>query len=211
MAGSARYHGQGRRRPTLSQRGRSQHAVQRAEAARADRGAADLRPRTRDGARARGRQGRAVDRRARRCGPRGDRGDRRISRSVAENPAAEARAIIAAYAGGTATDQRGALARPELVDRGPALVPSCKSGHHDLPRALRLVCRAGTAGNSPDHPTRPVQGRGLSGTIRFPAEPEDHPYRRGDLAALRLLRFRRKDRAGAGDGHGFEVEAVSRG
>jgi len=49
MAGSARYHGQGRRRPTLSQRGRSQHAVQRAAAARADRGAAGLRPRTCDG------------------------------------------------------------------------------------------------------------------------------------------------------------------
>ena len=75
------------------------------------------------------------------------------------------------------------LARPELVDRGPALVPPCKPGHRDLPGALRLVHRAGTAGPSSVHPTRPARGQRLSRTVRLSSQSEIHPRRRSDACA----------------------------
>ena len=95
MAGPAQYHGQGRRRATLSQRSRSQDAVRRAAAARTDRRAADAPPdtRLRDGSCASSPRPARDPGLARRCG---DRGDRRISRTRSENhPAACAGAAAA--------------------------------------------------------------------------------------------------------------------
>ena len=118
---------------------------------------------------------------------RGDRRDYRIPRRGREHPAAVHRSIAAPSLADPRPHQRGALARPELVDGGKALVPPCKSGHRDVSGALRLVCRAGTTGHPLVHPTRPVQGQQLPRTVRFPAKPENHPYRRSDLAPLRLF------------------------
>ena len=99
-----------------------------------------------------------------------------------------AQVLPPALAGAHADDRR-LLARPELVDRGPALVPPRQSGHRDLSGALRLVCRAGTAGHSFVHPTRSAQGQRLSRAVRISAESEIRPCGRSELASLRLFRL----------------------
>ena len=99
---------------------------------------------------------------------------------------AAARAIAAAAAARPRPDESCVLARPELVDRRPALVPPCEPGHRDLPGALCLVCRAGTAGHSSGEPARPAQRQRLSRTVRFPPQSEIHPRRR---AALRRFGY----------------------
>ena len=64
-------------------------------------------------------------------------------------------AIDATVAAGARAGKIRALARPELVDRGPPLVPPCEPGHRDIPGALRLVPGAGTAGPLFVHQPRP--------------------------------------------------------
>ena len=67
-------------------------------------------------------------------------------------PGGAVSAVAAPSAAGYAGDQVSALARSELVDRGPALVSPCEPGHQDLSCSLRLVCGAGAAANSPVYP-----------------------------------------------------------
>ena len=197
MACLARYHGQGRGRAALPQRGRGQDAVRGTAAARPHQRAAGVPDATLAG-RHRVRQacqGRSGRRRA--SGPGAGR-DRRISRAGQGGHAVDRRKIAAAGPAGAAPGESGTLARPELVDGGPALVPPCEPGHRDLPGALLLVRRAGTGGDSSRHLARPAFRPALSRALRLHPKPEIRQRRCRHPAPLRLRQHaRRQDRARA--------------
>ena len=86
-----------------------------------------------------------------------DCGDHRISRSTRRVMPPLLAQLLPPPLPNLAADQGGALARPELVHGGQALVSPCQPGHRDFPGALCLVRRAGTAGHSSVYPARPAQ------------------------------------------------------
>ena len=84
-------------------------------------------------------------------------------------------------------DKAARLARPELVDRGPALVPSCQPGHRDLPGALWLVRGAGAAGPSSFHSSRAcVKDSAYLERFGFIPSPKTIRTDADDTAPLRL-------------------------
>ena len=198
MAGAAGHHGQGRGRGALPQRARGQDAVRRAAAARPDQRAAA------------GATGTCASRAG---------SLRKLAKAVAARSLVLLGVAIVAIAefpdqvgttqpplaqvaaAGLARARSGEsrpLARPELVDRGPALVPSCKPGHRDIPGALRLVHRAGTAGHSSVHPARHACRRAYLERFGFIPSPKSVRTDADDACAASAIRTWRRDRAGAG-------------
>ena len=104
-----------------------------------------------------------------------------IPDEAGEHPAADHRSSPAPSVAGPCPHHGGAFVRPELVDRGPALVSPSPSRHRDLPGALRLVRRAGTTGHPLVHPnpacsrTATTSNGSVSCQARKPSIPTQRP------------------------------------
>ena len=115
------------------------------------------------------------------------------------------------------------IAPPPLPDLAPAKrrIGSTRTGRRRIGTGSTMQVRAPRLSRCPTpglsrwnsrastcSPDPACSGQQLPRTVWFPAKPENHPYRRGDLAPLRLFdRVRRQDRAGAGARRGSEADA----